>query len=453
MLRIKKVLNFFLLLLLTILSFCFLFTTKAKSLDIKTSDCIYISLNLKDPSQIGFELSFINKIDLKGEYSAENKSLKAKVSIKNLNLNQLGEYVKLPVAGYIQKGDLELDLGKAISLKGGLEANELKFATKDINLRGNIKLLGYFKILEQGLDYHINYQIKDGYFSKLKDITKIQAKGFFKKNELFLSKAKLIYKNLPIEVAGRIKDFSSPKIDLRFTGEPGNLTVEAQYNKEVEKLEIKGLAEAWGGKINFRAAVSLSDYKGSLDIGADGIDIAQAMHELNVAGKKPHGKLSLEANLRSVDLFKWKNLRGEGKILVSEGNIYQIDFLKGLGKFLSIPDFENIVFNEASSDLFFEGQEIFFENFQLNATQMNIEGKGKMTTVGNIDFLLFPQFSQELMNSSKGLQKYLTAFLGEGTLSVSISGTIKNPVYTTNISIIPALDKIEDIIDIFKDIF
>ena len=114
---------------------------------------------------------------------------------------------------------------------------------------------------------------------------------------------------------------------------------------------------------------------------------------------------------------------------------------------------ENIVFKRAYSDIFFQGQEIFFENFQLNATQMDIEGKGKITTVGNIDFLLFPQFSQELIDASKGLQKYLAALLGEGTFSVSISGTIKKPVYTTNISLIPSLDKIEDIIDIFKDIF
>lgn len=442
----------FLLLPLTILFTSSLFTTEAKFLDTRTSDSIYISLDLRDSSRIGLELSFISKIDLKGGYSAEDKSLKARVSIKDFDLNRLGKYIKLPVAGYIKKGNLDIEIGKVISLKGELKANELKLTNEDIGLRGDIKLLGYLKILEQGLDYRINYQIKDGYFSKLKDIKEIQAKGFLKKDKLFLTKSELIYKNLPLKATAQIEDFSSPKIDLKFTGKPGNLTVKAQYNKEAEKLELKGLAEVWGGEINFRATLSLFDYKGSLNIDADSIDIAQAMHELNVKGKKPHGKLSLEANLRSVDLFKWKNLLGEGKILISEGDIYQINFLRGLGKFLSIPDFENIVFKRAYSDLFFEDEDIFFENFQLNATQMNIEGKGRITTAGNIDFLLFPQFSQELMDSSKGLQKYLTAFLGE-VFSVSISGTIKNPVYTANISIIPALDKIEDIVDIFKDIF
>ena len=418
------------------------------------------------------------------------------------------------------------------------------------------------KILEQGLDYHINYQIKNGYFSKLKDINEIQAKGFLKKDKLFLSKSELTYKNLPLKVTAQIEDFSSPKIDLEITSSLCNLRAKAQANGEtlevsefiIEGKDTKIIAEAsmgirnpWieiqgrgrlsfsdllealnsfkpkpsslgklnpqgsldleftivkesnqdkvkiklsstseelkikdfkvkdikvellregnkltisalrakisGGEINLAGVLNLSNNKGNLNLTANGIDIAQAMQELNVEGKKPRGKLSLEANLRSVDLFKWKNLLGEGKILISEGDIYQIDFLKGLGKFLSIPDFENIVFKRAYSDLFFKGREIFFENFQLNAAQMSIEGKGKMTTVGNIDFLLFPQFSQELIDSSKGLQKYLTAFLGAGTFSVSISGTIKNPVYTNNISIIPAFDKIEDIKDIFGDIF
>lgn len=292
MLRInlRTVPKFFLLLLLIILFTSSFFTAKAKFLNIRTSDSLYISLDLRNPSKIGFEFSLVNKMNLKGEYIPEDGSLK-----------------------------------------------------------GDIKL--------------------------------------------------------------------------------------------------------WGGEINFKGTLNIPNLKGNLSVTANNIDIAQAMDELDVKGKKPHGKLSFEANLRSIDLFKWKNLLGEGKILISEGDIYQINFLKGLGKFLSIPDFENIVFKRAYSDLFFEGENILFENFQLNATQMNIEGKGKITTVGNIDFLLFPQFSQELIDSSRGIQKYITAFLGKGTFSVSISGTIKNPVYTTNISITPSLDKIEDIIDIFKDIF
>jgi len=556
----KKVLNLFLLLLLTILLTSSFFMAEAKFLDIKTSDSIYVSLDLRNPSKIGLELSFINKIDLKGEYSPGNRSLKVRASIEDLDLNQLSKYIKLPVAGYVKKADLDIEIDETISLKGELEANALKLTAKDIGLKGDIRLLGYLKILKQELDYHINYQIKDGYFSKLKNIKGIQAKGFLKKDKLFLTKSELIYKNLPLKATVQIENFSSPKIGLEITSDLCNLKANIQANQETLKVlefiitgknteitaevniglkspwvEIQGKgytsfndllkardsfkpkpsflseldpqgsldlefsiikesdqdkgkielsstsqelkikdfkvknikvellrdgdrltvsplkAEVGGGEINLKGTLNLSNNRGNLSITASNIDIAQTMHELNVKGKKPRGKLSLEANLRNLDLFKWQNLLGEGKILISEGDIYQINFLKGLGKFLSIPGFENIVFKRAYSDLFFEGGDIFFENFQLNATQMNIEGKGKITTMGNIDFMLFPQFSQELIDSSKGLQKYLTAFLGEGAFSVSISGTIKSPVYTTHISLIPALDKIGDIKDIFKD--
>ncbi len=546
--------------LLAILSISPLFTAESKFIDVKTSDSIYVSLDLRNPSKTSLELSFINKIDLKGEYSPENKSLKVKASIEDLDLNQLNKCIKLPIAGYVKKGDLDIEIDEVISLKGELEANVLKLTAKDIDLKGDIKLLGYLKILRQELDYHINYQIKDGYFSKLKNIKEIQAKGFLKKDKLFLTKSELIYKNLPLKATVQIENFSSPKIGLEITSNLCNLKAKVAANRETlkvsefiiegkdteitaevniglkspwveiqgkgytsfsalleardsfkpkpsflskldpqgsldlefsiskesdqdkgkiklsstsEELKVKdfkvknikvGLlrdkdkltisplkAEVGGGEINLKGALSLSSNRGNLSVTANNIDIAQTMYELNMEGKKPRGKLSLEANLRSLDLFKWQNLLGEGKILISEGDIYQINFLKGLGKFLSIPGFENIVFKRAYSDLFFEGGDIFFENFQLNATQMNIEGKGKITTVGNIDFMLFPQFSQEVIDSSEGLQKYLAAFLDEGAFSVSISGTIKNPVYTTHISLIPALDKIDGIKDIFKD--
>ena len=152
MFRIEKTLTFSLLLLLATLLVSPFFKTEAKFLDIKTSASIYLSLDLTDPSKIGLELSFINKIDLKGEYNSEDKSLKVKVSTKDLDLNQLSKYVKLPageavplgIAGYIKEGDLDIEIGEITSLKGNLEANELKFATKNISLRGNIKLLGYF---------------------------------------------------------------------------------------------------------------------------------------------------------------------------------------------------------------------------------------------------------------------------------------------------------------------
>jgi len=358
---IKKILNFFLLSLLAILLTSSFFTTEAKFLDIKTSDSVYVSLDLRDPSRIGLEIYFINKIVLRGEYSTEDKSLKVKTSINDFDLTQLGKHLKFPVSGYIKKGNINIEKGE---IKLNCTSEELK-----------------------------------------------------------------------------IKDFKVKNIKVELL-------------KEGNKLTISSLkAKVSGGEINLTGALNLSNNKGNLNLTANSIDIAQAMHELNVGGKKPHGKLSIEANLRNVDLFKWKDLLGEGKILISEGDIYQINFLKGLGKFLSIPDFENIVFKRAYSDLFFEGEDIFFENFQLNATRMNIEGKGKITTAGNIDFLLFPQFSQELIDSSEGLQKYLTALLGGDNLSIEIKGTLKNPRYGIKISLIPTLDKIEDIIDIFKDLF
>ena len=559
---IKKILNLSLFFFLTIFFTSSFFITEARLLNIKTSDSIYIFLDLRDPSKLSIELSLINKINLKGECIIKNKSLEMKTSIKDLDLTHLSKYTPLPITGYIKKGNLDIKINKSVSLEGELQANELKFTNKNMNLKGNIKLLGYLKISDQKLDYHINYQIKDGYSSKLKNITNIHAKGFLKKDKLLLSNSALTYKNLPLKATLEIENFLSPKINLKIFSALCNLDIQAKINEKTlqipkliingkdtevitkinidlkkplleiqgkgylsietlikiidsfmpkssflaklnpqgsidlrfaiikksdqakgeikldaisEKLQLKNLkikdikiallkktdtltvssleAKVSGGGIDLKGALNLLDNKGNLNLIISDVDIAQTMDGLNVEGEKPQGKLFLEANLLSVDLFKWKNLRGEGKILVNGGNIYQINFLKGLGKVLSILDFENIVFTEVFSDLFFQGQDIFFENFQLNSAQMNIGGKGKISTLGNLDFLIFPQFSEDLISSSRGLQKYITALLGEGGFSVNIGGTMKNPTYTPNISIIPSLDKLKGIEDIFKDIF
>ena len=556
----KKTLTFLLFSFLAIFLTYSFPLVEAKSLNIKTSDSLYISIDFRDSSKMNLELSLVNKINLKGEYAIGNKSLKIKVSIEDLDLTELSKYISLPMLGYIKKGDLDVKINETISLEGEIEANELKLTNKNIDIKGSIKLLGYLKVSDQGLDYHVNYQIKDGYFSKLKNITGIQAKGFLKKDRLLLNQSDLIYKNLPLKITAKIEDFLSPKVNLEILSTLCNLEIQAKINgkvlqvpeliihnkdseiitkinidlnksrveiqgegsisittltkildsfrtqpsslaklnpqgsinlkftlikkseqdkgkielqsdseqlqikdfkirdikatflKEANRLTISSLrAKVSDGEINLKGMLNLSDNKGNLNLTVNDVDIAQIANELNIKGEKPQGKLFLETNLVSLDFFKWQNLRGEGKILVNGGNIYQINFLKGLGKVLSILDFENIVFTEASSDLFFEKQDIFFENFQLNSDQMNIGGKGKITTLGNLDFLIFPQFSEELIDSSKGLQKYITALLGERGFSVNIGGTVGNPTYTPNISILPSLDKLKEIEDIFKD--
>lgn len=558
----KKILNLSGLLLLALFFTSSFFITEAKLLDLRTSDSIYIFLDLRDSSKLNIELSLINKINLKGECIIENKSLKVKASIKDLDLTHLNKYIPLPITGYIKKGNLDIKINESISLEGELEANELKLTNKNINLKGGIKLLGYLKISNQKLDYHINYQIKDGYSSKLKNITNVYAKGFLRKDKLLLSNSNLIYKNLPLKVTLEIENFLSPKINLKILSTLCNLDIQAKINGKAlqipkliitgknteitskinidlekplveiqgkgyidfetlikiidnfksepsslaklnpqglidlkftiikksnqakgkikldaisKKLQLKNLkikdikvsllkqadtltisslkAKISGGEISLKGGLNLSNNKGNLNLTVSDIDIAQTMDALNLKGEKLQGKLFLETNLISLDFFKWKNLRGKGKILVNGGNIYQINFLKGLGKVLSILDFEDIVFTEASSDLFFEKQNIFFENFQLTSAQMIIGGKGKITTLGNLDFLIFPQFSEELISSSKSLQQYITALLGEVGFSVNIGGTVKNPTYTPSISIIPSLDKLKGIEDVLKDIF
>ena len=92
---IKKILPFLLALFLLPATF------QAKPFGKKNSDSLYIYLDLRDSSKISFELSLINKINLRGEYITGDESLKMTASIKDFDLTQLGGYIELPVGGYI----------------------------------------------------------------------------------------------------------------------------------------------------------------------------------------------------------------------------------------------------------------------------------------------------------------------------------------------------------------
>ncbi len=128
---IKKILNLSLFFFLTIFFTSSFFITEARLLNIKTSDSIYIFLDLRDPSKLSIELSLINKINLKGECIIKNKSLEMKTSIKDLDLTHLSKYTPLPITGYIKKGNLDIKINKSVSLEGELQANELKFTNKN----------------------------------------------------------------------------------------------------------------------------------------------------------------------------------------------------------------------------------------------------------------------------------------------------------------------------------
>jgi hypothetical protein len=228
--------------------------------------------------------------------------------------------------------------------------------------------------------------------------------------------------------------------------------VKLELYKDKDLLIISPLvANVAQGKIELRTKIDSLNKKIVVNTLINDIDLAILKEQLKLKNSSLSGTLTLDANFENNGLAFLDKLEGSGKVSIHEGNIWEINFLKGMGEFLFIPEFEEIKFEEGYSDLIFKGENIVFENIELKAPQMGLKGKGRISLKGDLNFLLVSEFNPALVSSSQGLKKFFTNILGQTSLAIELKGTIKKPSYEVKpviFSDLKGLKKIFD--DIFK---
>ncbi len=222
--------------------------------------------------------------------------------------------------------------------------------------------------------------------------------------------------------------------------------------KDKERLTLSPLvSQVAEGLLELRSELELTKEKGVLNLILNDLDLDSLREQLNLKHKRLKGKLSLDLGLKTESLKNLDALSGSGGVSIKDGNLWEINFLKGLGEFLFIPDFEEIRFRNGRSDLYFKGKEIIFENLALNSFQMDLEGGGKIDWNGNIHFMLFPRFNPKLLMVSEGLKKITTQIIGKSGLLIEIEGTLKEPIYKKKLMLLsPQI--LEDIKNFFRSI-
>lgn len=207
-----------------------------------------------------------------------------------------------------------------------------------------------------------------------------------------------------------------------------DLTVE--FYKDKNELIVSPLTAKLGqGDIQLRGKLDYLNDSSTLDLTAANIDLGNIRDQINLKNKTLAGKLSVQALITNKSTSKWNSLDGEGKIVIRDGNLWQINLLQGIAQFLFLPDFDKITFKEASSDLTFKGEDVLFTNLDLTSTQLSLKGQGSISLNGGIKFQLSPEISPDLISSSGNLQAMLSEYLGKSGFAVSIEGTLKNPKY------------------------
>ena len=228
--------------------------------------------------------------------------------------------------------------------------------------------------------------------------------------------------------------------------------VKLELYKDKDLLIISPLiANVAQGKIELRTKIDSLNKKIVVNTLINDLDLAILREQLKLKNSSLSGTLTLDANFENNSLGSFDKLDGSGKVSIHEGNIWEINFLKGMGEFLFIPEFEEIKFEEGYSDLIFKGENIVFENIELKAPQMGLKGKGRISLRGDLNFLLVSEFNPALVSSSQGLKKFFTNILGQTSLAIELKGTVKKPSYEVKPVIFSDLEGLKKILgDIFK---
>jgi hypothetical protein len=177
------------------------------------------------------------------------------------------------------------------------------------------------------------------------------------------------------------------------------------------------------------------------------LELSRLRQEINLKNSNLSGILSLDAKLENDGLSQWNKMTGNGKVTIKEGNIWEINFLKGLGQFLFIPEFESIVFEEGYSDLLFKDENIIFENTELKSTKMTLRGQGRISTKGDLNFILVSEFNPNLISASESLNKIISSILSKNTLAIELNGTLAKPTYKIKPTVFSNFEGIKDLLE------
>jgi len=250
-------------------------------------------------------------------------------------------------------------------------------------------------------------------------------------------------------------------LEIKLNGFSENLNIYGLNLKDTKILLCKDknniiisplVSSLANGILELRTKINLENKKINLNFISNDLDLKSIIESLKLNNKKLTGKLSLEIYLETDIKDPLNKLSGQGKISIKDGNIWEINLLKGLGELLFISDFYDIQFKNGASDLIFKDNNIIFENINLKSLQMDLEGGGKISTNGDVHFMLFPRFNPNVISAHQGLKSITTNILDKTGLLIEVKGDIKNPKYSMK-SLLFSPNKLIEIKNFFRKLF
>lgn len=359
------------------------------------------------------------------------KDLQAEFQGKDFfSSGQCNNFSSPEIQGTLSSKILSLNLSTQAKLMDkilGIDSLKGRFQNSSFDIAGKISLI---KTQEPLAD--LKGQIR----FDLKDIGAIQPE-FQKTLEPFKPEGII---NLDGNLKGMLLDWH--KWDLSFNAQSPQIVIAGYTIKDISLKAVENnqwvkhfdlSADIYDGKLTTEGALSLADegmpFQISIDLQSTNL---QKLKEVTIwKDNEVSGVLSGTAQLKGP-LTDWKAIEGDGTVLIHDGNIWQLNLFKGLGKIIFTSDFENIPIQEVSANFNIQNQKVSTKNLILKSPVFSILGKGWVNFENQLNFNLTTQFEERLPTGTESYQEkasFLATQFGS-ILNIKITGLLSDPKFT-----------------------
>ncbi|MEW6101039.1 MAG: AsmA family protein [Candidatus Omnitrophota bacterium] len=389
------------------------------------------------------------KTDSQIEYGLADKHLNisGKADIQDLDLINLDKSDE-PILKGVNAG-IRFNLSNPNALKGSLEVSsqglelECAFTTKD-------KLINFQKLTAMYLDSqffatgnvdlsepsNLISQINAEASLNLKDL-----KSFSKDLESRLVEVKPEGNiKASFELKGNLNDIISCDIEAKITGpqisfyglKATDLFIQYNQSNGIGDISSASLF-MYEGELNSSGRINLLSQNQPFmaQINLEGLKLEKL--KIDTAAKEQSLAGNLQSEVKLNGFFKdLTKLSGSGNILIKDGNLWELNFFKGIGRLLFARDFANIIFRDGYCDFLIQDKNIFTDNLKLSSNITDLTGSVKIGFDGKLSSSLNVQILDKSVPLSGTIKDITTAIIGEAGLfgTIKISGTLKEPKYS-----------------------
>lgn len=223
-----------------------------------------------------------------------------------------------------------------------------------------------------------------------------------------------------------------------------------EYNQSDGLADIvSARMDLYGGILEAAAKMNLKSDNLPWWIAANmqGVKLEELKRDTAMKDKDISGALQAETKINGFS-GNTDKISGAGKILISEGKLWQLDLFKGIGTLIFAKDFANVVFHEASCGFAIQDKYVSSDSIKLKSQLIELSGTAKIGFDSSLDASIDVQILDQGAPETGTFKDIATAILGSvGRMGViTISGTLGEPKYKFT----PA---VADIVKGLKDTF